>query len=161
MTRKTAQNITTVSLLETWEIKQNMMREGGNFSRFVRNCLREWAGYEQGVICLKETTTRELLCFPRDARLCLACWPEGPPPSWSWNDYSGVVGEGAYQLHDQDTPHRSDDEWILSEAREMSALNSDNWTVQNLAWTGRPSRTHQPPKVKPGIWARIKALLSR
>jgi len=154
--RKTAQNITTVSLLETWEIKQNMMREGGNFSRFVRNCLREWARYENDVACLKATTTRELLCFPRDARLCRQCWPDGPPPDWSWRDYMGQVSEGDYLLPDQATQHRGDDEWILAEAKLASALSSDNWTVENLAWRGRPSR----PKVKRGFWVRFKGLLS-
>ena len=57
--RKTHQNITTVSLLDTWEIKQNMQREGGNFSRFVRNCLREWARYEQEIECFRETMKLE------------------------------------------------------------------------------------------------------
>jgi len=158
LTRKTTQNITTVSLLETWEIKQNMMREGGNFSRFVRNCLREWARYEQDIVCIRETTERELLCFPRDSRLCVKCWPDGPPPQWSWLDYMGRIDEGDYQLHDQDTPHRDNHEWIQSEACDYSAAGSDKWTVEGLSWRGRPPRAHA---VKLGFWARIKALLSR
>ena len=88
--RKTHQNITTVSLLDTWEIKQNMQREGGNFSRFVRNCLREWARYEQEIECFRETNEARILkCFPRDSRLCLKCWPDGPPSRHDWNEYSG------------------------------------------------------------------------
>jgi len=159
MTRKTEQNITTVSLLETWEIKQNMMREGGNFSRFVRNCLREWARYEQEIVCMRETTEREMLCFPRDSRLCVKCWPEGPPPSHAWLNYAGRTDEGEYQRANQPTRHRDDIEWVQAQAREMSALGSDQWTVEGLSWRGRPPRA-RTLKVKPGIWARIKGLLS-
>jgi len=158
--RRTRQNITTVSLLETWEIKQNMMREGGNFSRFVRNCLREWARYEQEIVCLRATTDRELLCFPRDARLCVECWPGGPPSSWGWMNYMGRTDEGDYELHDQETSHRGDHVWIQAKAKEASALGSDNWTVEGLSWRGRPPRARaEKQKKHPFQW--ITGLLRR
>jgi len=158
--RRTRQNITTVSLLETWEIKQNMMREGGNFSRFVRNCLREWARYEQEIVCLRATTDRELLCFPRDARLCVECWPDGPPSNWDWMNYMGRTDEGDYELHDQETSHRGEHEWIQAKAKEASALGSDNWTVEGLSWRGRPPRARaEKQKKHPFQW--ITGLLRR
>ena len=154
--RKTTQNITTVSLLETWEIKQNMMREGGNFSRFVRNCLREWARYEQDIVCMRETTERELLCFPRDSRLCVKCWPDGPPPRHLWNDYTGVTDEGEYLRHDQATAHRNDLEWIRAQASEYNAAGSDQWTVEGLSWRGRPPRAKPSSQSSLWTWLRSK-----
>jgi len=149
--RRTRQNITTVSLLSTWEIKQNLVREGGNFSRFVRNCLREWARYEQEIPCMKEEHDRVLLCFPRDSRLCVKCWPDGPPPQWCWLDYAGQTNEGDYHRHDQATPHREDDEWILAQAKEYNG--GDKWTVEGLAWRGRPPRARlEKDKKRPFQW---------
>jgi len=163
MSGKTKQAITTVSLLDTWEIKQNMMREGGNFSRFVRNCLREWARYEQDIVCIRATTNRELLCFPRDARLCRACWPDGPPPQWSWLDYMGVYDEGEYQIHDQATPNRDNHEWIQQQAAEFNAKGIDNWTVEGLSWRGRrPSAANTKQSVsKKQHKTRMRRLVAR
>lgn len=158
--RKTHQNITTVSLLDTWEIKQNMQREGGNFSRFVRNCLREWARYEQEIECFRETNEARILkCFPRDSRLCLKCWPDGPPSRHDWNEYSG------FDLQDMDdeTKRRisgrfENHEWIEARAKTYKAREGgDTWTVQDLPWRGRPPKAR---KVKRGFWAKFKDLLS-
>jgi len=157
--RKTRQNITTVSLLDTWEIKVNLMREGGNFSRFVRNCLREWARYEQEIVCIRATTDRELLCFPRDARLCRECWPDGPPPQWDWMNYMGHTNEGDGMVrHNQATTHRNDTEWIQAQALEYSGKMADDWSVEGLPWRGRPPKAKKA-RVKLGLLASIKRLL--
>ena len=164
--RKTHQNITTVSLGSTWEIKQNMMREGGNFSRFVRNCLREWARYEQEIPCHFELYEDRLLkCFPRESRLCLKCWPDGPPMRHDWDEYAGTHTGAAGSMPTDEQKRRinplfENHEWIEERAREFNAsLGGDNWTVKDLAWRGRPPKA-KPEKVKRGFWGRIKDLLS-
>jgi len=165
MNRKTHQNITTVSLGDTWEIKQNLMREGGNFSRFVRNCLREWARYEQEIPCHFELHEDRLLkCFPRESRLCLKCWPDGPPVKHDWTEYAGTHLGRPGEAYDDEKKRRlsrefQNHEWIAARAAEYNAkLGGDNWTVKDLAWRGRPPKA-KPEKVKRGFWARMKVLL--
>ena len=143
-----------------------MMREGGNFSRFVRNCLREWARYEQDIECFLETHPERILkCFPRESRLCVKCWPDGPPKHQDWLEYKGqdLGAPGSFPTDEQKHSMSSEfqnHEWIEARAAEYNAsLGGDNWTVQDLAWRGRPPRA-KPEKVKPGFWGRIKALLS-
>lgn len=152
--RSTRQNITTVSLMDTWEIKQNLRAEGGNFSRFVRNCLREWARYEQEVPCMKEEYDREILCFPRESRLCVKCWPEGPPAPIEWAKYSGTdLGPNWYGKSDE---HKKrvireyhNDAWIQEQAKEYNAsLGGDSWTVKDLPWRGRPPKAKEKPKIR-------------
>jgi len=162
--RKTKQNITTVSLLDTWEIKQNLQREGGNFSRFVRNCLREWARYEQEIECFQELhPDRVLKCFPRDSRLCVKCWPDGPPNRHDWDEYAGTHAGAPGSFPTDEEKRRfshlfENHEWIEGRAREYNgAEGGDNWTVKDLPWRGRPPKARQ---VKRGIWAKFKDLLS-
>lgn len=158
--RRTRQNITTVSLLSTWEIKQNLVREGGNFSRFVRNCLREWARYEQQVECAKEKyEDREILCFPRESRLCVKCWPDGPPPPYDWKEYVGqdLGAPGSFPTDEQKkswSDRFHNDEWILDRAKEYNT-GGDSWSVKDLPWRGRPPRARlEKDKKRPFQWIR-------
>jgi hypothetical protein len=65
----------------------------------------------------------------------------------------GVIDEGDYQLHDQDTPHRHNHEWIQNEARLAGASSSDSWTVEGLSWRGRPPRARaEKEKKRPFQW---------
>jgi len=140
--RKTNQNITTVSLLETWEIKEVMKAEGGNFSRFVRHCLREWQRYEVDIVCMKDKhPDRTILCFPRLNRLCRKCWPSGPPYPHDWSQYMGH--DAGYNQKPELGLHYHDDEWILARAHQHNAADDqDGFSVKDLPWRGRP------PKVK-------------
>ena len=135
---KTRQNITTVSLLETKEIRDTMAREGGNFSRFVRHCLREWQRYEVEIPCMREEhSTREILCFPRLNRLCRKCWPDGPPYPSDWQRYTGQ--DSGYNEKPEMARHYHDDEWILGRAKEFN-IDHDGFSVKDLPWRGRPPR---------------------
>jgi len=153
--RKTSnQNITTVSLLETWEIKEVMKAEGGNFSRFVRHCLREWQRFEVEIACMKEDLPdRTMLCFPRLNRLCRKCWPDGPPYPHDWRRYAGH--DAGYNSKPELGRRYHDDEWILGRARDNNAGNEqDGFSVKDLPWRGRPPKV----KVKP---ARSRSLNAR
>lgn len=166
--RRTRQNITTVSLLDTWEIKQNLVREGGNFSRFVRNCLREWARYEQEIDCFLELhPERKIKCFPRESRLCVKCWPDGPPHRIDWNKYTGqdMGAPGSFMTDERKaflSTEFQNDEWIEAQAREYNAsLGGDNWSVKDLPWRGRPPRAKKKKKVRRGFITRMLTFLGK
>ena len=63
---------------ETYEISRRV----GNFSEFVRECLRRWNAYDTQTHVHPTETNK---CYPRSKKgCCIICWPDGPPKHEDW-----------------------------------------------------------------------------
>ena len=63
---------------ETYAISRRV----GNFSEFVRECLRRWNAYETQTHVHPTETGK---CFPRSKKgCCIICWPDGMPAHDEW-----------------------------------------------------------------------------
>ena len=63
---------------ETYAISRRL----GNFSEFVRECLRRWNAYETQTHVHPTETSK---CFPRSKKgCCILCWPDGMPDHSDW-----------------------------------------------------------------------------
>ncbi len=84
--------ITTIALDDhTHAIKQRM---GGNFSKFVRECLLRYDAIVYDVECPVERIEGQLygkLCTPSSGRVCLKHWPHGRPQMADWKIYKDMV----------------------------------------------------------------------
>lgn len=78
--------ITSVNLDdETHSISKRV----GNFSEFVRECLRRWNAYDQGIHIQQAPINKQgKKCFPMHKKgCCVLCWPDGPPTREDWGYY--------------------------------------------------------------------------
>lgn len=63
---------------ETYAISRRV----GNFSEFVRECLRRWNAYETQTHVHPTETGK---CYPRSKKgCCVICWPDGMPAHDEW-----------------------------------------------------------------------------
>jgi hypothetical protein len=63
---------------ETYAISRRV----GNFSEFVRECLRRWNAYETQTHVHPTETNK---CYPRSKKgCCILCWPDGMPAQEDW-----------------------------------------------------------------------------
>lgn len=122
------------------KIRQDIIAEGGNFSKFVREALVMWNSATGNIPCLFEDGEREIKCFPRTDRLCGQCWPDGAPLRQDWLKYQGqeMTGAGLYPRHyreEVDGKYQDitgNHEWISKQARD---LNADWVKIQRVDWT--------------------------
>ena len=115
---------------ETYAISRRV----GNFSEFVRECLRRWNAFDLGEHVWPTETDK---CYPFSRKgCCILCWPDGPPEKGDWAYYreSGgkvVTGHRESRVKNQKgytrTPIFAHDQpyansWIEEKARENNKL---------------------------------------
>ena len=93
---------------ETYAISRRV----GNFSEFVRECLRRWNAYETKTHVHPTETSK---CFPRSKKgCCILCWPDGAPSIEDWKYFR--------------TQHKSfpesATEWIEEKAKELNKTSA-------------------------------------
>ena len=104
---------------ETYAISRRV----GNFSEFVRECLRRWNAFDLGEHVWPTETDK---CYPYSKKgCCILCWPDGPPPNEDWKYYresGGRVRVGSTNsevvrpIFQNDVPYANS--WIEEKARE-------------------------------------------
>jgi hypothetical protein len=117
---------TSVSLdPETAEIADRI----GNFSAFVRDCLRRWNAYDLGIHLQPERAEIDLgkKCFPRHKKgCCKLCWPDGPPSHDDWSYYVQSGGKVVVGKRMDDSPiyetRKYNNEWIEEKARSHNHI---------------------------------------
>jgi len=84
--------IKSISLCEITEpIAQAISSNGGNFSKFVRECLIRYHAATEGSLQCKrgiEFTDNDRLCRPFIQNRCIVCWPAGEPTREDWRKYT-------------------------------------------------------------------------
>ena len=71
---------------ETYQISRRV----GNFSEFVRECLRRWNAYDTNTHIRVKSGIDGRKCYPKDKKgCCILCWPNGPPLHEDWLYYMG------------------------------------------------------------------------
>jgi len=122
-----------------------------NFSRFVRNCLRRYHATIITPIC--RTDEAHIIggyCIPSSKRLCLACWPNGPPDYADWKTYNLTM-----KLPDcDDESFMNARDWIQEKAKEANPGMID-FTDIPMKGNAKPEKK---VKAKKGIIARILRL---
>ena len=69
---------------ETYAISRRV----GNFSEFVRECLRRWNAYDPPPPVQPEFLAKYGKCYPKNKKgCCILCWPNGPPLHEDWLYY--------------------------------------------------------------------------
>ena len=106
-----ANRIKSINLCDTTEpIANSISANGGNFSKFVRECLNRYHAQTGGAMSctrglrdltelqVKIGTPKDRLCRPygqgRGGR-CIVCWPVGAPVKEDWAEY--VKGPARYE----------------------------------------------------------------
>ena len=162
--------ITSINLdEETKEIAKRV----GNFSGFVRECLRRWNAYDLGEHLQPERADIELgkKCFPAHKRgCCILCWPHGAPRKEDWTYYCEtggkvVTGSKKLQIKNQKGYTRTpifetrnyNNEWIEEKAREANIVKQFPIPQQSEFKHSRRSRS--PPRLRGRFRAIVKALL--
>jgi len=137
-----------------------------NFSRFVRNCLRRYHATLITPHCRAEDENIVGgLCIPSAKRVCLACWPNGPPDYPDWKIYSKsiklLVHDEAVQdptyLAAKQYPalHEQARQWVQEKAMEANPAMID---FTDIPIEGNAKRTKKPTK-KRSILKRMGAKL--
>jgi len=115
-------------------------RKVGNFSEFVRECLRRWNAYETGTHIQPQRPDGRK-CYPRSKKgCCVLCWPHGPPFHNDWMFY-----QEQFRMH-----QTSATEFIEARAREANI--SEAFPIPKET-TFKKSRK-APPKV--GFFSSIR-----
>ena len=94
---------------ETHAIAKRM----GNFSAFVRDCLRRWNAYDTGTHIQQESRAVQdgKKCYPRHRKgCCVICWPDGAPHHDDW----------MYYVDAWKTNPESANLWIEEKAKEVN-----------------------------------------
>jgi hypothetical protein len=113
--------ITTIALDDqTHAIKKRM---GGNFSKFVRECLLRYDAIAYDAICPIERIEGELVggvCVPAASRVCLIHWPYGRPSREDWLKYRDMINCDPEHL-DRYFPYLEDfespEEWVVHRSK--------------------------------------------
>ena len=127
-----------------------------NFSRFVRNCLRRYHATLITPHCRAEDENIVGgLCIPSAKRVCLSCWPDGPPDYPDWKSYSRSIRFLVDEDEDYPELHKQAREWVQEKAMEANPANID---FSDIPIEGNAKRTKKPPK-KRSILKRIGAKL--
>ena len=118
--------ITSINLDE--ETKK-IAKRVGNFSGFVRDCLRRWNAYDLGEHLQPERADIELgkKCFPNHKRgCCVLCWPDGAPRSEDWSYYCETGGRVVVGKRIDSSPifekRNYNNAWIEEKAREANIV---------------------------------------
>jgi hypothetical protein len=126
-----------------------------NFSRFVRNCLRRYHATLITPIC--RTDEAHIVggyCIPSAKRLCLACWPNGPPDYPDWKSFGRSIK--FLEVDGEDFP------LLLEQAREWVQEKAMEANPGMIDFTDIPMKGNAKPekkvKAKKGIIARILRL---
>ena len=87
--------IKSVALDDTTEpIAAHIISNGGNFSKFVRECLIRYHAETGGAMnCRRGLEDNPIfpadrLCRPFMKTRCIKCWPVGAPPEKAWAEYT-------------------------------------------------------------------------
>ena len=118
--------ITSVNLdQESKEIADRV----GNFSGFVRECLRRWNAFDLGEHMQPRREYQELgkKCFPYLKKgCCVLCWPDGPPTSEDWKYYCEIGGKVVVGQTIDKNPifekRNYDNKWIEEKARQNNLV---------------------------------------
>jgi hypothetical protein len=101
----------------------------GNFSAFVRECLRRWNAHDLGIHIQPERADIELgkKCFPRHRKgCCVLCWPDGPPTQDDWSYYVESGGRVVVGKRLDDSPifetRDYNNDWISKKAIENNIV---------------------------------------
>jgi len=89
--------IKSINLDEVTEpIAMSIMSNGGNLSKFVRECLIRYHAETEGSLqCTRSLRGNDRLCRPFKKNRCIVCWPSGPPSSEDWSEY--VAGPSKFE----------------------------------------------------------------
>jgi len=130
-----------ISSVNLDEETQAISKRVGNFSEFVRECLRRWNTHDTATHVHPTETPK---CYPDSKRgCCLICWPQGRPNKNDW-------------FYFRDTGRNGGDyavKWIEEKARESN--RSPEFQIP----TGNVKKMTLSPHPKGSFWTRIKAKL--
>tara|TARA_Y100000361_G_scaffold141758_1_gene147122 strand:- start:1986 stop:2462 length:477 start_codon:yes stop_codon:yes gene_type:complete len=153
--------ITSINLDE--ETKQ-IAKRVGNFSGFVRDCLRRWNAYDLGEHLQPERADIELgkKCFPEHKRgCCVLCWPDGSPRKEDWTYYCETGGKVVVGKRIDGSPifemRNYNNAWIEEKAREANIVKQFPIPQQKTFKHSRRSRS--TPRLRGRFRAIVKALL--
>jgi len=118
-----------------------------NFSRFVRNCLRRCRADPSVIV--------GGLCIPSSKRVCLSCWPDGPPDYPDWKSYSRSIRFLVDDEEDYPELHKQAREWVEEKAKEA---NPDMIDFTDIPIEGNAKRSRKSTK-KRSILKRMGAKL--
>lgn len=122
---------------ETYAISRRV----GNFSEFVRECLRRWNAYETSTHVHPTETSK---CYPRSKKgCCILCWPDGMPDHNDWLHFR--------EMHK--THPTSSTQWIEEKARELN--KTPDFPIPRKENFSKSRKT--PPN--PGFFASIRQKL--
>lgn len=150
--------ITTISLDDhTHAIKEKM---GGNFSKFVRTCLRRYEAHHHEGICMferkikagvmEESVLVGGLCVPLGSNFCNKHWPNGRPKMEDWKQYREML----LCLDDPRRAHKLTSYWPAMEnyatpqdwIQDMATIqNTDLFEIADIDLKGNKKKE---PKVK-------------
>lgn len=159
---------------ETEPIAEHIMANGGNFSRFVRECLIRYYAETSGALsCPRKFDGGEEppLCNPHQARRCPSCWPAGKPSTDDWRDYRfngpkttihyrSYTAEGEWEKGDKyirefpGSEHFNDHVWIYEQAL---AANPPLFDMKDLKIKGNAKS--RPIKKKRSLLKRIFSVI--
>ena len=141
--------ITSINLdEETKEIAKKV----GNFSGFVRECLRRWHAYETGTHIQQESKAVQegKKCYPRHKKgCCVICWPDGAPHHEDWMYYVD-----AWKSHPETAT-----QYIEEKAREANIVKAFPIPQQSEFKHSRKSRS--TPRGEGVIRRLLRALRSQ
>lgn len=157
---------------ETEPIADHIMANGGNFSRFVRECLiRYYAETKAGAFCPRKFDGEEEppLCNPHQDRRCVTCWPAGKPTVDDWRNYRyngpkttthqrSYTQEGEWEVGDKYTrefpgsEHFNDHVWIYERALEV---NPPLFDMKDLKIKGNAKSSNRPRRRRRSLIRRL------
>ena len=110
---------------ETYAVSKRI----GNFSAFVRECLRRWNAFDLQEHIQPERADKDWgkKCFPRHSKgCCVLCWPDGPPSPDDWKYYCESGGKVVVGKRADDNPifewREYNNEWIMERARATNIV---------------------------------------
>ena len=87
---------------ETEPIANSIMSNGGNLSKFVRECLIRYHATTHGSLQCKRGLSfgdNDRLCRPFIQNRCIVCWPAGPPGRDDWRQYTNGPTRKEKRVH--------------------------------------------------------------
>lgn len=124
---------------------------GGNFSKFVRECLLRYNAQVFDAVCPVERIEGDLvggLCTPATHRVCLIHWPYGRPAKEDWLTYREMITCNDQQrqkyfpyLEDFECP----EEWVVHRSK---LSNPPLFPISDIDITGNAKPKDQRGKKK-------------
>lgn len=106
---------------ESYQISKRV----GNFSAFVRECLRRWNAQDLGTHIAPTASDK---CNPFSKKgACVICWPDGAPEKKDWFYYLETGGRVVVGTNNSNNPIFAHDQpyandWIEQKAREANEI---------------------------------------